>query len=142
MESHLDLITIVCEDLEATTRFYTEFLGFSVLEEFTRPGDFVWLKSSKDGTASLVLQDSAQTGKNPTQKDIPLNHGGLMLAFVVEDASAYYEHWKSAGLPLRTEMVNMGKGMTFGTNDPEGNYVQVVDVFPEVRERQRQIGLE
>lgn len=142
MTSHLDLVTIICEKLDATTHFYTEFLGFSVLKEFSRSGDFVWLKSAKNGSTSLVLQDAAQTGKNPTQKDIPLTRGGLMLAFTVEDASEVFGKFKDAGLPARTEMVNMGKGMTFGTNDPEGNYVQVVDVFPEVRERQRQIGLE
>lgn len=142
MESHLDLVTIMCEDIEATTHFYTEFLGFSVLKEFTRPGDFVWLKSAKNGTASLVLQDAAQSGKNPTQVGIPLTRGGLMLAFTVEDASEVFDKFRAAGLPVRTEMVNMGKGMTFGTNDPEGNYVQVVDVFPEVRGLQRQIGLE
>ena len=128
--------------LDATAHFYTEFLGFSVLQEFTRPGDFVWLKSDKSGSTSLVLQNAAQIVKDPIQKDIALAHGGLMTAFNVEDASRVFEKFKAGGLPVRTEMVNMGEGMTFGTNDPEGNYVQVVDVLPEVRELQRKIGLE
>lgn len=39
MTSHLDLVAIICEKLDATTHVYTELLGFSILKEFSRSGD-------------------------------------------------------------------------------------------------------
>lgn len=140
MSSYLDLVTILCRDLDRTTWFYTELLGFSVVDEFTRPGDFVWLRSEKRG-CSLVLQNAQTRAKNPVQADIPEQTGGLMLGFDVDDVTPYYDKWVAQGLSVRTEIVDMGKGLTFGTNDPEGNYVQVVAVHPQFREVQHQLGL-
>jgi len=117
-------------------------LGFQVVEQFSSPdGDFFWLRSEKRGT-SIALQDAAKRENKPTQADIPERSGGLMLGFVVEDAEATYNHWKDKGIEFRTEVVDMGKGRTFGVKDPEGNYVQVFDVYPKFREIQRQLGLD
>lgn len=140
--SHLDLVTILCKDIHKTTEFYVKFLGFSKVDEFSSPtGDFVWLRSDHMGS-SIALQDARTRFVKPTLERIPVKSGGLMLGFPVDDASKVLEEWKTAGLETRTEMYDMKKGMTFGAFDPEGNYIQVFDVYPKFREIQRQLGFE
>lgn len=140
--SHLDLVTILCNNIEETKDFYVKRLGFSVVEPFSSPaGDFVWLRSDRLGS-SIALQDASMRGSKPTLSEIPLTSGGLMLGFPVENAQAVYEEWKAEGIETRTEMFDMKKGMTFGASDPEGNYIQVFDVYPQFREIQKQLGLE
>lgn len=140
--SHLDLVTILCKDVEKTKDFYCDRLGFSVVEQFSSPnGDFVWLRSDRVGS-SLALQQANQRFGKPTLAKVPVKSGGLMLGFPVENARDVYEEWTRDGLETRTDMFDMKKGETFGAYDPEGNYIQIFDVYPQFREIQRQLGLE
>ncbi|WP_017559840.1 VOC family protein [Nocardiopsis baichengensis] len=140
--SRLDLVTILVRDMERTKAFYTGLLGFSVVERFTSPdGTFVWLRSARSGS-SIALQDAAARSEKPTQADIPEAGGGLMLGFAVEDAELAHKAAVDSGFDTRTGVVDMGKGRTFGLRDPEGNYIQVFDVYPEFQEVQRKLGLD
>lgn len=142
MPSFIDVITILVSDVAKSKEFYTELLGFQVVDPFTAPdGEFVWLRSDKR-SASIALQDASKRDSKPTQADIPQASGGLMLGFVVEDAEKAYAEWQDRGVELRTEVVDMGKGRTFGAKDPDGNYLQVFDVYPKFQEIQRKLGLD
>ncbi|GLF93010.1 VOC family protein [Streptomyces yaizuensis] len=141
MLSHLDAVTIIAGDVERTKAFYTDLLGFSVVPPFTSPeGDFVWLRSEERGS-SIIVQDVATRADKPTQADIPVASGGLMLGFAVDDAEAAHRTALEGGYEIRTPVVDMGFGRTFGVKDPEGNYLQLFDVYPQVKELQRRLGL-
>jgi catechol 2,3-dioxygenase-like lactoylglutathione lyase family enzyme len=140
--TYVHLVTILVRDMPRTKEFYTELLGFEVVAPFTAPdGSFVWLKSERQG-ASIALQEAEKRYTKPVQADIPEQNGGLMLGFMVEDAEVAYKEFNAKGISLRTEVTDMGKGRTFGARDPEGNYIQIFDVYPQFREIQKQMGME
>lgn len=142
MLSHLDAVTIIANDVERTKAFYTDLLGFRVVPQFTAPeGDFVWLRSEKRST-SIIIQDVATRADKPTQADIPEASGGLMLGFAVDDAEVAHKTAAEGGYEIRTPVVDMVSGRTFGVKDPEGNYLQLFDVYPQVKEIQSQLGLD
>ncbi|GAB3109587.1 hypothetical protein GCM10027160_08830 [Streptomyces calidiresistens] len=142
LTTHLDAVTILAEDVDRATAFYADLLGFTVVPQFTTPeGDFVWLRSHKRST-SIIIQDLATRADKPTQADIPVASGGLMLGFTVEDADAAYKTAQEGGYEIRTPVVDMGSGRTFGVRDPEGNYLQLFDVYPPVHDLQRRLGLD
>lgn len=141
MLSHLDVVTILARDVERTKAFYTDLLGFSTVTQFTSPaGDFVWLRSEKR-SSSIVIQDVATRADKPTQADIPEDSGGLMLGFTVDNAEVAHKTAHERGYEIRTAVVDMGSGLTFGVKDPAGNYLQLFDVYPQVKEIQSQLGL-
>ncbi len=140
--AHLDLVTLLVYDMERTKAFYTELLGFEEVPEFSRGEHFSWLRSKKR-MASIALFNATEKAGRPTVAHIPDESGGVMLGFEVEDAAAYYADWTARGdIPIRTEVFDMGKGFTFGSMDPSGNYIQVFDVHPHFREIQRRIGMD
>ena len=140
--SHLDLVTLLVYDMERTKAFYTELLGFEEVPEFSRGEHFSWLRSKKR-MASIALFNATEKAGRPTVAHIPDESGGVMLGFEVESAAQYYEEWKARGdIPIRTEVFDMGKGFTFGSMDPSGNYIQVFDVHPHFREIQQRIGMD
>ncbi len=143
--THLDLVTILVNDMEKTKAFYVDHLGFSEVEQFRSPGgEFVWLRSERKGSCNLALHvaDTPRRFERPTLARIPVESGGLMIGFEVDDAEQTYRAFLDAGLDVRTEIFDMGKGRSFGAVDPEGNCIQCYDVYPHVRELQRQLGLE
>ncbi|WBC14934.1 VOC family protein [Micromonospora sp. WMMA1998] len=140
--SHLDLVTLLVDDLDRTKAFYIDLLGFEEVPEFSRGSSFSWLRSKKR-SASIALFNAAEKAGRPTVAHIPNESGGVMLGFEVEDADAVYQEWKARGdIPLRTDVFDMGKGRTFGSMDPSGNFIQVFDVYPHFREIQRRIGMD
>ncbi|MEU8238185.1 VOC family protein [Actinoplanes missouriensis] len=139
--SHLDLVTLLVHDMDRTKAFYTELLGFEEVPEFSRGDSFSWLRSKKR-SASIALFNAAEKAGRPTVAHIPDESGGVMLGFEVEDAEVVYEDWKARDIPMRTDVFDMGKGRTFGSVDPSGNYIQVFDVYPHFREIQRRIGMD
>lgn len=140
--SHLDLVTILCENIDKTMEFYTSRLGFQVVEQFSSPdGDFIWLRSERSGS-SIALQKASTRFPKLTLADIPVRSGGLQMGFPVENAREALKEWKEAGLATRTEIFDMKKGETFGALDPEGNYIQIFDVYPQFQKVQSELNLD
>ncbi|MET7280713.1 VOC family protein [Kribbella sp. NPDC005582] len=140
--SHLDLVTLLTYDMERTKAFYCELLGFEEVAEFSRGEHFSWLRSKKR-SSSIALFNAREKADRPTVAHIPDQSGGVMIGFEVDSAAEYYETWKARGdVPLRTEVFDMGKGFTFGAEDPEGNFIQCFDVHPHFREIQQRLGMD
>lgn len=139
---HLDLVTLLVYDMEKTKNFYTELLGFEEVPEFSRGESFSWLRSKKR-SASIALFNAREKAGRPTVAHIPDESGGVMLGFEVEDVDVVYADWVSRGdIRIRTDVFDMGKGRTFGSMDPSGNYIQVFDVYPHFREIQQRLGMD
>src|SRR5690349_16697606 len=139
MASHIGLVTIFARDVARTVTFYTELLGFETIPMFSEPtGNFVFLHS-KNGNSDIAIQNVATRAGKATHLGIPEENGGLMLGFVVDDAGAVYQDWRSKDIELRTELADMGFGRTFGAKDPSGTNIQIYDVAPQAQAALKQI---
>jgi predicted enzyme related to lactoylglutathione lyase len=72
---------------------------------------------------------------------VPLAHGGIIPGFEVEDADATYQQWKAKSIEILGEVTDMGAGRNFTAKDPEGHYIQVFHLYPQVRDMQKQMGM-
>jgi catechol 2,3-dioxygenase-like lactoylglutathione lyase family enzyme len=131
MSSHLGLVMLLVRDMARTKAFYTELLGFEVVQAFSSPDDDFIFLHSKTSSTNIALQDA-----NKETYGVPVEHGGIILGFAVEDADAVYRDWQSKSVELRTEVVDMGQGRTFGAKDPAGNYIQIYHVYRQTQEIQ------
>ena len=57
-----------------------------------------------------------------------------MLGFAVEDADAVYRSWQSKSVEILGEANDMGAGRMFAAKDPDGNYIQVYHLYPQVQD--------
>jgi predicted enzyme related to lactoylglutathione lyase len=135
MPSRLGLVTLLVQDMPRTKAFSTELLGFEIIPAFSSPaGDFIFLHSTTSST-DIALQDA-----NKTTFGVPMEHGGIILGFAVEDADAVYRDWQSKSVEILGEVGDMGAGRLFPAKDPAGNYIQVYHLYPQVQEMQKQEG--
>ena len=134
MSSHLGLLMLLVSDVPRAKTFYTEYLGFEVVSQFSSY-EFVLLHSSSGGT-NLALQDATKETYG-----VPLAHGGIIPSFEVDDADAVYQQWKARSVEIVGEVIDIGAGRSFTAKDPEGHYIQVFHLYPQVREVQKQMGI-
>jgi hypothetical protein len=64
-----------------------------------------------------------------------------MPGFAVDDAELAHNAAHYGGDEIRTPVVGMGSGSTFGVKDAEGDYLQLSDVCWQVKKIQRRPGL-
>ena len=134
MSAHLGLLMLLVSDVPRCKAFYTEYLGLEVVTQFSSD-EFVMLRSQTGGT-SIALQDASKETYG-----VPLAHGGIIPGFAVDDADAVYQQWKSKSVEIVGEVIDMGAGRSFTAKDPEGHYIQVYHLYPQVREMQQQMGM-
>jgi predicted enzyme related to lactoylglutathione lyase len=135
MTTRLALVTVLVQDMPHAKAFYTDLLGFEVIQDFSSPaGDFLFLHSRASET-NIALQDAIRTTSG-----VPLVHGGIMLGFAVEDADAVYREWQSKPVEILGEVGDMGAGRMFLARDPDGNYIQVYHLYPPVQNLQQRMG--
>jgi catechol 2,3-dioxygenase-like lactoylglutathione lyase family enzyme len=116
----------MAEDVEASARFYTEYMGF----EKTFESDwYVSLRHRESPAYELAVL-------SPTHETIPdgfrgARASGLLLNFEVSDAAAEYERLKEAGLrivlPLRDESFGQRHFISVG---PGGVLLDVIEEIP------------
>jgi predicted enzyme related to lactoylglutathione lyase len=134
MSSQLGLLMLLVKDVPRSKAFYTEYLGLEVVPQFSSD-EFVMLRSRKGGTL-IALQDATKETYG-----VPLAHGGIIPGFEVEDADATYQQWKAKSVELVGEVIDIGAGHSFTAKDPEGHYIQVFHLYPQVRDMQKQMGI-
>lgn len=134
MSSQLGLLMLLVKDVPRAKAFYTEYLDLIPVPEFSSD-EFVMLRSRRGGV-SLALQDAAKETYG-----VPLAHGGIIPGFEVEDADAVYQEWKAKSVEIPGEVIDMGAGRMFTAKDPEGHYIQIFHLYPEVSKMQQQMGM-
>jgi predicted enzyme related to lactoylglutathione lyase len=134
MSAQLGLLMLLVRDVPRAKAFYTENLGLEVVPQFSSD-EFVMLRS-RTGGPSLALQDATKETYG-----VPLAHGGIIACFEVEDADAVYQQWKEKSVELVGEVIDIGAGRSFTAKDPEGHYIQVFHLYPQVLEMQKQMGM-
>jgi predicted enzyme related to lactoylglutathione lyase len=134
MSSRLGLLMLLVRDVPAAKAFYTDYLGLEVVPQFSSD-EFVMLRSPSGGT-NIALQGATEEAYG-----VPLAHGGIIPSFEVEDADAVYQQWKEKSIEIVGEVIDIGAGRSFTAKDPEGHYIQVYHLYPQVREMQKQMGM-
>jgi catechol 2,3-dioxygenase-like lactoylglutathione lyase family enzyme len=104
----LRFVMINVPSIAAVRDFYTETLGFTVVDE--QPG-FLQLRAASDGGADYAIGES--TDAKPA--------GVPALWWLVDDADATFAELKGKGVPVVSEPADQPFGRTFAFSDPAGN---------------------
>ena len=104
-----DFVLIMCRDLAATERFYTETLG---LEPGPRWGDVGF--EIETGDTTLAFMDPARMGREftPSSSAVVLR---------VDDVAAAKAELEAAGVEFATEIIDSGVCHQAYFSDPDGN---------------------
>ena len=122
---HIDHVTIVVEDLEASRAFYVDVLGMDDVERpaFGFPG--LWFQAGP--TQIHLIERSAETGPagNQIAADASISRT-RHFAFEVEDAGAAQAALEGAGLTLASGPKQRPDGPTqIYVQDPDGHLVEL-----------------
>lgn len=94
--SKIHHVAIICSDYQVSKRFYTEILGFEILQEVYRENRQSYKLDMKVGTHSQIELFSFPAP--PTRVTNPEACGLRHLAFEVEDVAAVLEKLRAAGI--------------------------------------------
>ena len=127
-------------DLDRLVGFYTDVLGFEVLDEMGWPAgtevadSIVGLTNSsarfvmlKAGTARLEIFQFESPTPNPSPANRPVcDHGFTHIGFTVDDVDAAYEQFKAGGMVFHCAPQDLGDGRVTYGRDPDGNVVEIM----------------
>jgi glyoxylase I family protein len=108
-------------DVQATLPFYTELLGFELVDVrgsafaiVAKNGLEVWL-SGPQSSAARPMPDGRQ----------PIAGGWNRLVLVVDDLPALVEKLKAAGTVFRNDIISGPGGQQIVAEDPSGNPIEL-----------------
>ncbi|AQL55989.1 VOC family protein [Abyssicoccus albus] len=126
---------ILTNQVEESSKFYTEYFGFDIVY---KADWYVSLKKSKSNIPyELALLDASHT-TIPVTYQKPVQ--GLILNFEVEDVDKEYRRLIiSEKLPLQLDIRNEEFGQRhFITSDPNGVLIDVIKIIPPSQEESTQ----
>lgn len=114
-------VRYVVDDVQAAIDFYTEHLGFTVLSHPAPPfADVV------RGHLRVLLSGPPSSGARATPPEAS-GPGRNRIHLVVDDLDAHLERFRSAGITLRSDVVEGPGGRQFLVADPSGNLVEIFE---------------
>ncbi|HEX8733660.1 MAG TPA: VOC family protein [Ktedonobacterales bacterium] len=135
MASRIGLVMVLSSDTARARAFYSDLLGYEQVDQLSSPdGEFLFLHSSAGGP-DIAIQDAAKQDYG-----IPSARGGLSAAFIVDDADATYAAWQAKEVEFVSEVIDIGAGRMFTVKDPDGNYIEVYHLNPDLLAMRKQIG--
>ena len=118
-------------NMEASLRFYTEDLGFTMTKQWTPRGKIEWCWLERDAVA-LMLQGPWWDKERPGELE-KKPKSGPSLCFQCEDALALYHEFKEQGIPMKEPFVGNGMWVVV-LKDPDGyllDFESITDVAEE-----------
>ncbi|MGB7487143.1 MAG: VOC family protein [Phormidesmis sp.] len=118
MISSIHHVAIICADYPRSKAFYTEVLGFEIIEETYRTERDSYKLDLRVGSGQIELCSCPNA---PARPSYPEAQGLRHLAFAVSDIAAQIAKLESSGVatePVRTDALT-GKRFTF-FKDPDG----------------------
>lgn len=101
-------------DIEASTAFYRDKLGFQIAETWKPNGKLAWCRLERGGAAVMLQQAGEEDG--PAE-----NRGcGVVFYFLCVDAEALYGELSDAGLQLQAPQVAFYGMNQLYLTDPDG----------------------
>ena len=111
------------KDVEASIQFYTQYLGFTLLNNFAPAfADVV------KGNLRLLLSGStSSSGRSMPDGATPAPGGWNRFQVIVSDINAEVANLKGQGLQFRNEIVKGPGGSQILLIDPSGNLVEIFE---------------
>ena len=118
MQYTYNFLGLISDDVPASTRYYTEVLGFELNEAASIPGYYSQFVT-KDGAMFALV------GGFGTDQEIDQNFD---TALEVEDVDAVFAQWKEKGVEMVTEVMDAPFGRTFLARTPDNHILRVLKV--------------
>ena len=113
-----NFLGLICADVPASTRYYTEMLGFELNEEASIPGYYSQFVT-KDGAMFALV------GGFGTEPEQTFNQN-FDTALEVEDVDAIFAEWRDKGVEMVTDVIEMPFGRTFLARTPDDHILRVL----------------
>ncbi len=111
-----NFLGLICNDVPASTRYYTDVLGFELNESESIPG-FYSQFVTKDGALFALV------GGFGVELELDQNFD---TALEVDDVDAIYAEWKENGVEILTDVIEMPFGRTFLSRTPDNHILRVL----------------
>jgi len=114
-------VRYIVDDVDAAIRFYTTYLGFTVLSDASRAfadvvrGNLRLLLSGPRSSAQLAMRDGRQ----------PSPGGWNRIHLLTDDIEGEVRRLRAAGLTFRNEIVVGPGGSQSVLDDPSGNPIEL-----------------
>lgn len=119
MSSETVSVRYLVDDVDAAVRFYTEHLGFEVLNHFPPFADV------QRGNLRLLLSGpESSAGRPMSDGERPAPGGWNRIHMIVDDLDAEVARLRSAGVTFRNEVVVGPGGSQILALDPAGNVIE------------------
>ncbi len=134
---------IVVADMERQLHFWRDIMGLEVAVDFWEEGEFIdtiqalsgvrlhMIKlAAPDGSVIELLKDEAHPTA-PPERNIMCDRGIRHIAFTVADVEESWQTLREADCQLLGEPTTSpdGNARLFFARDPEGNLLEIVQVF-------------
>jgi catechol 2,3-dioxygenase-like lactoylglutathione lyase family enzyme len=117
-----DMVSVryMVDDVEASVAFYTELLGFKVLNQFPPFADVA------RGKLRLLLSGPASSAGRPMPDGTkPVPGGWNRVHLIVEEIEAEVARLRNAGASFRNDIVEGPGGKQILLQDPSGNVIEL-----------------
>ena len=118
MRYSYNFLGLICDDVPASTRYYTEMLGFELNEAASIPGYYSQFVT-KDGAMFALVAGFGVDQELDQNFDTALE---------VKDVDTVFAEWKEKGVEMVTDVVEAPFGQTFLARTPDGHILRVLQV--------------
>ncbi len=125
MSYKVGMISLYVRNVVASTRFYTDVIGFQLQTQFSNE-EFALGQLASGPTLTLRSLNQLPAGT-------PATPGGVELHFAVENIEAAWQDWRSKHVEGLTEITDMGAGLNFSAKDPDGHALNVYKLHDFMR---------
>lgn len=116
MDYKNNFLGLICDDVPASTRYYTEVLGFELNEAASIPGYYSQFVTHEGAMFALVGGFGVEQEINQT----------FDTALEVDNVETVYLDWKEKGVELVSDIVEMPFGRTFLARTPDNHILRVL----------------
>jgi glyoxalase family protein len=121
-------ITLICSDLERTTAFYRDVLGFGLLRETVNDDDpgarHFWFGTDADGRPGGLISFLEYPQMAAATQGTGAAHHIALAVGSAEEVAAWREYLQSRGVPT-TETYDRGGLRSIYLRDPDGQIVEI-----------------
>jgi predicted enzyme related to lactoylglutathione lyase len=117
------------EDIDASVKFYTQYLGFDLLLDASP----AFAAVTKGNLKLLLSGRKSSAGRAMPDGTLPVHGGWNRFQFVVTNLADEVARLKSLGLHFRNEIVNGPGGAQILLIDPSGNFIELFEPANQAR---------
>ena len=107
--------SLTCDDLEASLAWYTEALGFTIVQRYERGGALRAVSLAAGSVRMLLTQDDFAKGHDRAK-----GLGFSLMLTTAQDVDQIADRVRSSGTKLETEPAEQFGARVFRVRDPDG----------------------